>query len=434
MALRWGPDFVMIYNDAYRPILAETHPWAFGRPTREVWPEIWPEIASGHEAILAGQSGPVFFDSKPHLIARGGAAAQVAQFTLSYSAIPDVAAKTGIGGVLVAGIETTEQVQARARLEAAETQARAAADRLASVLESTSDCVFVLDRGWRFSFLNTRAILEIAQGRDLLKRSIWNEFPHAVGTIFWDNYQRAMNERVSVTFEAFYPPLSNWYEVDVHPSDEGIAVFFRNINERHAAQERQSLLIRELHHRVRNTLATVQAILSLTARSATKVDQFYEAFAARITSLAKTHLILTEDEQQVASLHDLLRMEFESFQTSDRQQVRLAGPEVQLPSEIAVPFAMAVHELTMNAARYGALSEPTGRIDVNWDIRPEGEARLLHLEWIEQGGPLVHAPTHQGFGERLLKRMFTAQAQAEVTTEYRPEGLRFRADIPLKPM
>lgn len=185
---------------------------------------------------------------------------------------------------------------------------------------------------------------------------------------------------------------------------------------------------------MRNTLATVQAILSLTARSATNVDQFYEAFAARITSLAKTHLILTEDEQQVASLHDLLCMEFESFQASDRQQVRLEGPEVQLPSEIAVPFAMAIHELTMNAAKYGALSEPTGRIDVNWDIRLEGEARLLHLEWTEQGGPPVHAPTHQGFGERLLKRMFTAQAQAEVTTEYRPEGLRFRADIPLKPM
>src|SRR5215213_1619234 len=105
----------------------------------------------------------------------------------------------GIGGVLVSGIETTERFQAQARMEAAEAQARATADRLAAVLESTGDCVFVLDREWRFSFLNTRARQEIAHGRDLLGNNIWDEFPHAVGTVFGDNYQRVMTERVPAT-------------------------------------------------------------------------------------------------------------------------------------------------------------------------------------------------------------------------------------------
>jgi two-component sensor histidine kinase len=432
MALRWGPEFVMIYNDAYRHILGDKHPWAFGRSAREVWPEVWSEIGPAHDAILAGRSGPLFFENRSLLVTRGAAGSETAQFTFSYSPVPDATMPAGVGGVLVSGIETTERLQAQARMEAAEAKARATADRLAAVLESTGDCVFVLDQEWRFSFLNTRARQEIAHGRDLLGGNIWDEFPHAVGTVFGDNYQRVMTERVPATFEAYYPPpLATWYEVNAYPSEEGIAVFFRNINERHAAQERQSLLIRELHHRVRNTLATVQAIFSLTVRSATSLSQFSDAFTARISSLAKTHLILTEDEQQVASLHDLLRLELASFDNPRSQRVRLEGPKVRLPSEVAVPFAMAIHELTANAAKYGALSQPEGRIDVTWGVRLDGYAQSLYLEWIERDGPVVHAPTHHGFGERLLKRMLTAQAQAEVRTEYRPEGLRFMVDLPL---
>jgi two-component sensor histidine kinase len=94
---------------------------------------------------------------------------------------------------------------------------------------------------------------------------------------------------------------------------------------------------------------------------------------------------------------------------------------------------MAIHELTANAAKYGALSQPKGYIDVTWDVRPNGDTQSLHLEWIERDGPVVHAPTHHGFGERLLKRMLTAQAQAEVRTEYRSEGLYFMVELPLRP-
>ena len=96
-----------------------------------------------------------------------------------------------------------------------------------------------------------------------------------------------------------------------------------------------------------------------------------------------------------------------------------------------MPFAIAIHELTANAAEYGALSQPEGYIDVTWDVRPDGDTQSLHLEWIERDGPVVHAPTHHGFGERLLKRMLTTQAQAEVQTEYRPGGLHFIVDLPL---
>lgn len=92
---------------------------------------------------------------------------------------------------------------------------------------------------------------------------------------------------------------------------------------------------------------------------------------------------------------------------------------------------MVVHELIANAAKYGALSQPEGHVGVSWDVRPDGDTRSLQLEWIERDGPTVHAPTHHGFGERLLKRMHTVQTQAELRTEYRPEGLRFIVDLPL---
>ncbi len=122
--------------------------------------------------------------------------------------------------------------------KSAEAREKSLARRLADVLESTTDCVFVLDREWRFSFMNRRAVQEVAGGRDLIGLNIWEEYPHAVGSTFWDNYRRVMDERQPVTFEAYYPPpLDAWYEVHAYPSEQGIAVFFRNITADRLARE-----------------------------------------------------------------------------------------------------------------------------------------------------------------------------------------------------
>ncbi len=204
----------------------------------------------------------------------------------------------------------------------------------------------------------------------------------------------------------------------------------REIARREQAQEQQKLLIQELHHRVKNTLATVQAMLSATARSARSIDEFYRSFAARITSLAKTHSILTESVRQAAALGELLRLELDPYDDGTGR-IALQGPVVQLPSEIAVPIGMAIHELTTNAAKYGALSVLGGRVEVTWETRSGDGVPMLHLEWIERDGPVVEAPTRQGFGSRLLDRVLQAQLRGEVVTNYGAEGLRFTIDIPL---
>ena len=210
-----------------------------------------------------------------------------------------------------------------------------------------------------------------------------------------------------------------------------------DVTDRRVAEERQSLLIRELHHRVKNTLATVQAIVGSTARTASSIESFYEAFVGRIKSLAHTHSVLTEDTWQTASLTNLLRNELKPYAEvapdgGAEGRISLDGPAIDLPSEIAVPIGMAIHELTTNAAKYGALSNRTGRVAVEWSLEPGGPAGILRFSWRETGGPPVAPPSRQGFGSRLLQRVLITQVQAEVTTDYAPGGfsLTMRAPIP----
>lgn len=207
-----------------------------------------------------------------------------------------------------------------------------------------------------------------------------------------------------------------------------------NVTERKRADERQNLLIRELHHRVKNTLSTVQAIVGSTARGATTIDDFYRDFTGRIMSLANTHTILTEELWQRASLHELLGKELDLYDTG-KERVQVAGPPIELPSDYAVPLGMAFHELTTNAAKYGALSNGRGRVSVTWSLESDRAAPRVHLRWVEEGGPPVAKPTRQGFGTRLLDRVLTAQVKAEVGLDYDPRGLRVSVafDLPDRP-
>lgn len=204
------------------------------------------------------------------------------------------------------------------------------------------------------------------------------------------------------------------------------------IEERKQAQIQQSLLIRELHHRVKNTLATVQAVVGATARSTSNIDEFYQAFVGRIISLANTHSLLTEAVWQTASLREILEKELSPYKDDTGERILLDGPAVELPSEAAVPIGMAIHELTTNATKYGALSVGSGRVAVRWasEVLPEG--LRLQLSWVESGGPPVSPPTRQGFGSRLLHRVLTTQLNAKVDMDFDPAGLRVSIDTVLK--
>ncbi|SFK19915.1 sensor histidine kinase [Methylocapsa palsarum] len=198
------------------------------------------------------------------------------------------------------------------------------------------------------------------------------------------------------------------------------------------SEQRQSLLIRELHHRVRNTLATVQGVMNTTAKSSATIEEFQEAFTGRIASLAKTHSVMTEEMKQSVSFLQLLNQELCSHCDGEGRRIRLSGPAVDLPSQIAVPISMAIHELTTNAAKYGALAVEEGRIEIEWSMIELESGPGLLCEWREFDGPTVTPPAREGFGTMLLERVLAQQIKADVNAAYDPEGFRLRMIVPLQ--
>jgi two-component sensor histidine kinase len=203
------------------------------------------------------------------------------------------------------------------------------------------------------------------------------------------------------------------------------------LQERKRSEEHQTLLIRELQHRVKNTLATVQALLRATARSASTVEEFKQVFEARVLSLSRTHDLLVENAWRAAPIRDILRSELGPYDDGAGTRVLLTGPAVELPAELAVPIGMAIHELTTNAAKYGAFSTPRGWLEVEWVVRGNDGARKLQLWWTERDGPAVEPPSRKGFGSSLIQRLLTTQCRAEIEFAYDRPGLRFQMSVPL---
>lgn len=207
----------------------------------------------------------------------------------------------------------------------------------------------------------------------------------------------------------------------------GLSIVVREITDRKRSEERMTLLNSELHHRVKNVLATVQAIARSTARGVDSVEAFEQRFSARLSSLAKTHSLLVAKNRDAASIRDLVCAELEPYGDQATQRLNIDGPDVELPALLAVPFGMALHELTTNAAKHGALSMIGGCVSVTWSCAGE---RLV-LSWVEEGGPPVAPPKRHGFGSQLLERVLGAQIKARVSRDFAPAGLRVRIEVPL---
>lgn len=206
----------------------------------------------------------------------------------------------------------------------------------------------------------------------------------------------------------------------------GAVLAARDITERKRLEEQQALVGRELHHRVKNSLATVQAVISSTARHAQTVSEFRHAVTNRIASLGKTHTVLIESQYAGASLKDILLSELAPYDDLSGRRLKVDGPEVRLSSENAIALGMAFHELTTNCAKYGAFSLPSGCVQVRWRVEQQGGDKRLELTWDERDGPLVTPPARQGFGSTLLQRALGRQLGGDVEIVYAPEGLRVR--------
>jgi len=201
-----------------------------------------------------------------------------------------------------------------------------------------------------------------------------------------------------------------------------------DIDERKRAEERRTLLIHELNHRVKNTLAAVQSIARQTLRSERDPAEMSEVFTARLVSLSAAHDILTRENWEGAGLRELAQVALGAF---DERRLRMSGPEVRLGARAAIALSMALHELATNAAKYGALSGEAGNVALGWATRRADAEVLLELEWREAGGPPVAAPKRRGFGSRLLTQGVRADLNGAAELLFEPDGVICRISAPL---
>ena len=197
-----------------------------------------------------------------------------------------------------------------------------------------------------------------------------------------------------------------------------------DITDRKEAEERQALLAREVDHRARNALALVQSIVRLT-RSDT-IKAYIAAVDGRIGALSRAHTLLAQSRWQGADLARLVDEELAPYRSNDAEKIAAVGPDVSLEPRTAQTLALALHELSTNAAKYGALSVISGRVEVAWDLQPES----LVLRWTESGGPPTQPPVSPGFGIRVISASIERQLEGEAAFHWRPEGLHCSLRVP----
>jgi two-component sensor histidine kinase len=191
----------------------------------------------------------------------------------------------------------------------------------------------------------------------------------------------------------------------------------------------QDLLVEELNHRVKNTLAILQSIAAQTFRSASRPER--DKFEGRLRALAEAHNLLSTEKWQGSDLQDVIGRVLQPYAINDPSRVRLFGPKVPLAPRLAVVLSMILHEIATNAAKYGALSNDSGTVTLDWEVVDEDGRRKLRLIWTEAGGPPVTAPVQRGFGSRLIERSARDQLGGEATVDFLPRGVVYTVTVAL---
>jgi len=328
--------------------------------------------------------------------------------------------------------ELVAAVRALLRIRHMEEALRQSQAQLAAIFSQTAAGIVQADLDGRITLVNDRLCTLLGQTRDaILQRSV----------------QDLIAPPGPAADRTALPRVDDGYETEVrHVRPDGAEVWLHNtvnlirdgkghpkaliavcldITARRAAEERQALLAREVDHRAKNMLAVVQAVLRLTR--AGSQPEFVQAVEGRVASLARTHSVLAASRWAGADLRTLIEDELSVYGDLDRSRVGIQGPDVALTAESAQAFGLALHELATNAAKYGSLSAPEGRLSVTWARDPDGSVLLC---WQETGGPPVNAPTHRGFGSRVIQGSIADQLQGSVRLDWRAEGLYVEFRVP----
>jgi PAS domain S-box-containing protein len=200
---------------------------------------------------------------------------------------------------------------------------------------------------------------------------------------------------------------------------------FHDLTRHHDAQAQSRMLIDELNHRVKNTLATVQSIVSQALRKNSDVTAAREAIESRLVALSQSHNLLTRGSWNSTGLRDVVMNALEPFGVTDGRAERFTveGADLRMPPKAVLALSIALHELATNAVKYGAFSNDAGRVLIEWTVEPAPEGRRVVLHWREINGPPVVPPTRTGFGSQMIERGLAHELEADVSLDYRADGL-----------
>lgn len=242
--------------------------------------------------------------------------------------------------------------------------------------------------------------------------------------------EEAIAERPDGTRVPFVP-----YPTPLHDSDGklvGAINMLIDITERKHAESRQKVLIDELNHRVKNTLATVQSLAGQTARGVENVQDFVRRFEIRLLALARAHDLLTSQHWEGTPLALLAREVMAPAKEDAAGRMQIEGPSVDLHPRIALSLTMVLNELLTNAVKYGSLSSATGTLSLTWSLRPDAERTFIDFDWKERGGPSVAPPSRRGFGTRLMERCIERDLAGEFDLVFDPQGVCCRMTFPVE--
>lgn len=414
-----GDEYIAIYNDAYAPTIGSKHPSALGHPARDGWSELWSDL----EPLLArvrATGETVSAQDRPFFIERKGYVETV-YFDISYSPVrePDGT----IEAVMCIVSETTDRVKALA-----------AERRLSAIVASSMDAILGTDLDQRITAWNRGAeklygysesevlgrpvtILvppECPQEEDLIMAQIMSGMridTHETRRLHKDG--RLIDVSLTVS------PIHDSGGLIV-----GASKIARDISGRKKAERLQRLLLGELNHRVKNVLATVQVIARQSFEIA--APQQSRTFFERLGAMARAHDLLTRESWEGATMASVATGVAEAF---GRDRFDLSGPDLGLPPRSVVALAMALHELATNAAKYGALSVPRGRVMLEWHCSPD--EGLFELRWEEKDGPAVCRPDEEGFGSMLIRDAVATELDGEVELTYAPTGVTYVVRAPI---
>lgn len=300
---------------------------------------------------------------------------------------------------------------------------------LTTVLNGIGEGFYAVDGDWRIILFNDVAGEHFrCTPEDMLGRNLWEAFPRARETGLGQLFLKTMQSREIVRSETESVIFGGrWLAYRLFPLGDGIGVVFRDITDRRKAEAQRDLLVQELEHRIKNTLAMVQSIADQTFRKSGLEPEARQAFAARLVLLSNVNTILTQRSWDSADLYEIVASAVGPHRASGKGQFEIAGPILRLGPKTAVALSMAVHELCTNATKYGALSSEAGRVEIAWST-DQGQ---FSWAWRELGGPAVVAPQHIGFGSRLIERSLAVQLSAKVSMDYAPKGLVCTIEAPL---